>query len=186
MNMRTSSFKCCLKVSQCGYLRCSIQFLLSFTKQSTGQVQKSDFNVFQFQYIHIAPEEGLCLVHAGFLGWRVGKWYRVLPVPARPTSEMWYCCYKNIPQLLHEWFPVAGMTFPCRLNCHRVPLAGIFCLVHALCCRDLQLKFEPKVNDDEYFIAYQIIKLLHRSVWQMIYILHSFPVQKLYVWWYLT
>lgn len=172
MNVRTSNFKYCLKVWQHGYLRCNIQFRLSFTMQSSGQVQKSDFDVFQFQYLRITPQEGLCLVHAGFLGWRVGKRCRVLPVPAHSTSEMWHCCHRNVPQLLHEWFPVAGMAFPCRLNCHTVPFAGIFCLVHGLCCRDFQLKFEPKVNDEEYFITYQIRKLLHRSVWQMIHILH--------------
>jgi hypothetical protein len=92
-------------------LRCNIQFLLLFTTQSTGQVQKCDFDVFQFQYLHITPQGGLCLVHTGFLGWRVGKWYRVLPVPARSTSEMWHCCHKNVPQLLHERFPLAGMAW---------------------------------------------------------------------------
>lgn len=75
-------------------------------------VFRYDCHLFQFPHLHVTPQRSLCCVHTGFLGWRAGKWCYLLPCPLHPTSEMWHCSHKNIPQLLHEWFPLAGMSIP--------------------------------------------------------------------------
>ena len=75
-------------------------------------VLRYDWHLFQFPHLHVTPQSSLCCVHTGFLGRRAGKWCCLLPYPSHSTSEMWHCSHKNIPQLLHEWFPLAGMSIP--------------------------------------------------------------------------
>lgn len=79
-------------------------------------VLRYDCHLFQFPHLHVTPQGSLCCVHTGFLGWKPGKWYCLLPYPSHSTSEMWHCSHKNIPQLLHEWFPLAGMSISYSLS----------------------------------------------------------------------
>jgi len=79
-------------------------------------ILRYDCHLFQFPHLHVTPQGSLCCVHAGFLGRRAGKWCCLLPYPIHSSSEMWHCSYKNIPQLLHEWFPLAGMSVPYSLS----------------------------------------------------------------------